>query len=705
MSSKVSPVELENLRSKLIEKTSQTTSSSLKLFYYYNFFQTILVLNNPNIEEAFLKEFSDEYLTSLSRFEAWGTNPDFTKKVINQLKRLSELKNLGLDFIILNQHKERLEEQLKELEATLNGNDISEYKRNKAYFPLLNFDTTAEVKGIIDSITVNISKANEEKIIIVPSEKEIEKRISEQCNNSWNLVLTSLKQYVKNPYKHHEVIINFDKREGFYEGNSLGVALTLTLLEALLKFYNPPYEININGQIAFTGGVTGTGLITSTGEEIIKQKIGMIFFSTANSFVIPKEDEASAYLTLKELKASFPSRKLKLIAVGDFNDIINRRDIVEIKKRNPVIRTGRFIKKNWISAAATVLLAIIFAYLFVMDFDDNPAFAFYDSNQIFITNKSSKKLFSFPFFSLWGNSEIISKYLKIIDINNDGLNEILFVESPEAAAKNNLKVQSLSCYNINKKLLWNFNFNEIVSSKREVMTPGYGIKLIDTVTENDKNIIVVYASNDVSFASAIFKIDLLTGQKISNAFWCSGYINDAILADINTDGKKEFVGWGPDNGFEQPVIWAMHIDTLQGARPTTLDYQIKGKPEPKMLFYIRTPNTDYDHFVNHRVGIASIVGLSFDKINYKLKFNTQFNEDIFKAALLYRLDVRTLDINIFIDDNYRILRDSLVTHGKLKPPYTDTKEYINNLKKQILYWKPNPASAQKGEWVKREEVD
>jgi hypothetical protein len=333
-----------------------------------------------------------------------------------------------------------------------------------------------------------------------------------------------------------------------------------------------------------------------------------------------------------------------------------------------------------------------------MDWDDNPASAFYDSNQIFVTNKNSKKIFSFPITLPWGNIEFVHKYLRVLDINNDGKNEILFIESPETATKNNLKVHSLSCYDSNKKLLWNYNFEEIVSSDREVMIPEYGINLIDTINENGKNILVAYACNGVSFASAIFKIDLLTGEKISDAFWCSGHINDAILADINADGKKEFVGWAPDNGFEQPVIWAMNIDTLRGARPTTQEYQIKSKPKPRLLFYIRTPNTDYDHFANHRVGIASFIGLSFNSKNFTLHFNTLYNETVFKATLLYRLNINNLDINIFIDDNYRLLRDSLVSKGKLNPPFTDTKEYINNLKNQILYWK-------NGKWVKREELD
>lgn len=698
-SKKLNPLELESLRSSLIEKTLDTTSNNLRLSLYQNYFEKVLSLDNSNIEEAFLKEFLDDYIFCIRKFEVWGIEPDINKKLLEQIKKISTLKITSENLSSLNFEIDRIEKQLEKLSLILEGKDFEDNETHKALFPLIDKDAPEGFYGIIESVTVRINKAAEnDKFIIIPSENEIEKKILEQCKKSWQLAIDLSKKFVKKPFNYHEVIINFDKKEGFYEGNSLGIALTLSLIEELLQFYNPTYTIGIKEQTAFTGGLTETGEVLCTSEDIIKRKVAAVFFSEISTFVFPKCEETYAYFALTQLKKTYPGRKLKLIPVEDINDVINRRDVVDIKKQKLVVRTGKFVRQNWISAVATVLFAILFGYLFVMDFDDNPALVFYDSNQIFVTNKNSKKLFSFPSIIKWGDIGLVNKYLRILDINNDGKNEVLFIESPETAAKNNLKVNSLSCYDSNKKLLWNYNFEEIVSSEREVMIPEYGIYLIDTIKENGKNVLVAYACNGVSFASAIFKIDLLTGEKISDAFWCSGHINDAILADINTDGKKEFVGWAPDNGFEQPVIWAMNIDTLQGARPTTQDYQIKGKPEPRLLFYIRTPNTDYDHFVNHRLGIASVMGLSFDRSNYTLKFNTLFSEVIFKAALLYRLNVNNLDINIFIDDNYRILRDSLVSKGKLNPPFTDTKEYISNLKNQILYWKD-------GKWVKKEELD
>ncbi len=530
-------LELESLRSELIDKTLNTNSIFLKIFLYQNYFEKILSLNNPNFEEAFLKEFLDDYIFCISKFEPWGVEPGITKKLLEQIKKISALKITSENLTSLNYEVERIEKQLEKLNLILDGKDFEESETHKAFFPLIDREAPDGFYGIIESVTVRINKSvGVDKFIIVPSENEVEKKILEQCKKSWLLAINLSKKFVRKPFKYHEVIINFDKKEGFYEGNSLGIALTLSIIEELLQFYNPTYKIGIKKQTAFTGGLTETGEVLCTSEEIIKQKIATIFFSEINTFVFPKCEETYAYFALTRLKKTYPGRKLKLIPVEDINDVINRRDVVDIKKQKLIVRSGKFVKKNWISAVATVLLAILFGFLFEMDWDDNPASAFYDSSQIFVVNKNSKKIFSFPTAGPWGNIELIKKYLRILDINNDGKNEILFIESPETATKNDLKVNSLSCYDSNKKLLWNYNFEEIVSSDREVMIPEYGINLIDTINENGKNILVAYACNGVSFASAIFKIDLLTGKKINDAFWCSGHINDAIL--VMLQGKS-----------------------------------------------------------------------------------------------------------------------------------------------------------------------
>jgi hypothetical protein len=694
---KINFLELESIRGELIERSLSTGSYNYKLYLHYTFFSKILALKNTSLENSFLPEFINEYLYLLSKYEVWGTDPEISFKIIEQLEKLLLLNSVADQYDFISAEKERIALQLHKQQLILAGKEIETGLTHKAFFPLMDNEGDEKIYGVIESVNVIINKAaDKDSFIIIPSEKEVEIRILRQCTNSWQLALTLSNEYIKKPFKYHDVIISFDRKDVIYEGNSLGIALTLTFLEQLLKFYNPPYVIKIKENSAFTGGISPDGEILCTGEDIIKKKAAVVFFSEVNSFVFPKMEEGCVNSAIELLKQSYPDRRLKVIPVEDINDVINRRDLVDIKKQNPVLRGGKFLKQNWVSAAFAIIFTILFTYVFAMDFDDNPAEIYYDSGLMFIKNKNNKTLFTFPHPLLEGFPEEIDNLCRIVDINDDGINEIIFVESTKSVDSNNLKISSLSCYNKDKELIWNYYFDEIVSSDREVMIPEYGIIIVDTLTGNGKKTAVVYACNGVSFASALFKIDLATGEKCSDEFWSSGHINSGILADINGDNLKEFIGWGPDNGFQQPVLWAVDINHLKGARPSTREYTIHGETDSSLIFYIRIPKTDYDYYVNFRSGYPMSLGLNYQEQNKVLQFNSGLKPNKPVAAFLYRLNVKNMDINIFVDDHFRLLRDSLLVQGKLSGPVTDSKEYIDMHKKQILYW-------HKGKWLKYED--
>ncbi|MCJ7553006.1 MAG: hypothetical protein MUO34_03895, partial [Ignavibacteriaceae bacterium] len=367
-------LQIESLRTELIEKSFKVSSHNLKIFLYYEYFQKVLVHNNKNLSEGFLTEFIDDYISAIARFEVWCIHPEFTRKIISQLSDLKTLSTTTDYLQTIDTETERIEKQLQKLNSILQGSSFPDNLEQKAFFPLVDRKAPENFYGTIDSITVRINKCDEkDKFIIIPSEKELEKKILEQCQNSWLLALNLLKVYVKKPCEYHEVIISFDKKEGIYEGNSLGIALTLSFLEQLLGFYNPAYIIKIKEQSAFTGGVTETGKVLCTSEEIIKQKVAAIFFSEMNAFVIPKTEETYAYFSLTQLKKNYPDRKLKLIPVEEINDVINRRDVVDIKKQKLIVRSGKILKKNWAVVSLSIMIFGIIYFANLWDFDYNPA--------------------------------------------------------------------------------------------------------------------------------------------------------------------------------------------------------------------------------------------------------------------------------------------------------------------------------------------
>lgn len=487
---------------------------------------------------------------------------------------------------------------------------------HRSFFPLIVKDAPEGFYGILESVTIHISKATDnDKIIIVPSEKEIEKKILDQCKRSWNVALDLSRHYIKKPYAHHEVIISFDKRDGFYEGNSLGIVLTLSFLMQLLKFYNPTYIIKIKELTAFTGGISDTGQILPTGEEIIKRKVNTVFFSEISTFVIPKCEETNAQDRLDKLKENYSNRNLKIVPIDNISDVLNRRDLVDIRKQKLIMRTTKFVKKNWVSALAVIFLTILLSLYLTMDLDDNPTSFDTEGLLLFIKNKNGKVLWTKKldeYITKELGTQLLDNYIKILDINNDKSNEVLLckqmLDVKEYNEEYGDEVGSVLCLNKRSKLIWKFEFKDTVFSERVKLPPIYYIELIDTISKNENKQLLLFANNGgQEFSSAIFKLDLITGERIEGVHWCSGFTYESTVRDVNKDGIQDLILLGTDGGYENSVLWIISSDKVYGYRPTTEDYRIQKQPESNLIVYVRFPRTDYDDMVKWR-GSAIIQG-------------------------------------------------------------------------------------------------
>ncbi|MFZ1517292.1 MAG: hypothetical protein WAU11_00865 [Ignavibacteriaceae bacterium] len=686
--------ELETLRTELINKSFNSSSSINNLNLFVNYFETILSLNNPNLIEAFLKEFIADFITSIKKFDVWGVDPSFTNRLNVILEKLSDLDCFEVDEQTLLKELERIKNRYDKLLDILEDKEYKNGIEQKAYFPLIDNEPIENIYGVIDSITVRISKcAENNKFIIVPSEKEIEKRIIEQCENSWKVALIQLSTYIKKPFPYHDIIISFDKKIGFYEGDSLGIALTLTMLEELLRFYNPEYIIKIKECSAFTGGVKENGRVQETGKEIIKQKVKAIFFSEINTFILPKFEETYAQFALTQLKLVYPNRNLKLIPAEDISDVINRRDVVDIKKQSMIVRTGKFIKKNSLSVIITICLIMIIAYMVAIDFDKNPNTLHTDGNALFIKNKNGRIIWTTNVKITPSNLE---QFAKIVDIDYDGINEVIICGFD--GNKNKKDIRYTTCFSNQGEIIWCYLFTDVVKTNRENLNSDYAIKILDTLTYNSRKSLYLIATNLNSFSSAIFRIDLKTKKRLPGTYWASGHIMNCIVKS-DKDKMPVIVGIGYDNGFEELVMFNFKLDTLTLVRPTTEDYLINDYTLMKFESYIRFPKTDFDLlYNNHRTPLFANGGILNEENDTSYSFATALPSNINEVEIGYYVQKNFKNVDLVIDSDFRVQRDTLVAHGKLTQPYTDTEEYKNIIKSNILYWKS-------GEWVKQNAIN
>lgn len=568
-------LELEQKYSELKSALSELNSKRNKLLLIADYFSFINPNDNANILEAYFVEFIPDFLSYIKSLEIRGLNPEVLLKLQAQLKTLRELNFANVSKDDLSSSSYALDEKLKVMGKWLNNGPLNK-SDSKIYFPVLEKKESGFGNGYLESLNVEI-KNGEQKFYITPSEYEGDEQLEKQVTLCFSTAINYCKKFIRKIKPTHTIYLHFEDKLGMYSGNSLGIALTLIFIETILKHYNSATVININSCIAVTGGIDQNSKIISTSKTIIEIKLETVFFSDTQIFCVPKVDEMWAEEKLKELKTKYPNRDLKIIGLSDLEDLLSRRNVVDIRKQKLIVRSGKFVKKNWISAVATVLLAILFGYLIVMDWDENPDTFYSDGNNIYVLNKKGRNLWSYNCFIekyVYTNQDAMKYYIKFKDIDDDGINEIFYVQ-PEINNTHNRTDQAMliGLKNLNDTL-WTYTFRDSVSSEREILSNNYSLSIIDFIDLNDKNLIVCWAQNTTSFANAVFLIDTKTGKRINKTHWVSGHITGGMILDLNQDRREDLLLTGIDNGYEEAVIWGVEIDQLDGYRPTIQSYVI-----------------------------------------------------------------------------------------------------------------------------------
>ena len=692
-------IRLEKKYSESQNFLNEPSSNRRKLLRIFEFFNDLLSYSNANLVEVYTAELFSKYLSLIKSIKIRGLNPSTLSSVQEQLMRLS-----NFDFLIsygteVSETLSILKNKYDLLSSWLNGN-ASGSEQNIIYFPVLEkFDSSQEI-GFLEILRVGIVDG-ENKFIIEPLESENDEQLQKQLHLCWENAIKYCSKFIKKIKISHTVELKFENRLGVYVGKSLGIALTLAFIDAILKHYNSKTIVNINGCIAVTGGIDENTNIISTSRAIIETKVETVFFSDAQIFCVPKVDEMWAEEKLKELKKHFPKRNLRIIGLTDLDDLLDRRQIVDIRKQKFVVRSGKFVKKNWLSSVATVLLSILFAYLFVMDWDDNPASLTTDGNLLFVRNKNGNVLWTTKVgFSKDAitDQKLLGVFCRLYDIDFDGDNEILISNELLSKENSNTSRAQLICYDKKNTKLWSYSFTDSVESEREILKPYYSILLVDTLTIGGIKNLFLISTNSPSFSSAIYRIDIRTGKRLPGTLWTSGHTVDAMIKDVNNDNKKDILAIGLDNGYEEQVVFAFQIDSLTKVRPSTKNYTIKNFTLAELISYVRIPKTDFAKSKNTRMsGIdrGTLIDETFENL---YRWIIMVNDRLEDGSIWVKLDYNLKDFDFVIGDQFRVNRDSLVAKGKLSPPYTDTQEYKNIIKSNILYWKD-------GKWVKRKDLD
>ncbi len=683
--------EAEKLKQKIQTSLSVAASPRKKLIVLKNYY-TLLLKDSPKlIIKAYINEFLDVFLNSINRYEVFYFQPHFTNEIIDLLKKIRYFqfdKDIieSIDGLIYS-----LTIKLKQLNRVLEGDELIYGNQKKVYFPLLEKDNQNQsfTVGTLETFTIDIKKNNNEDIfIIVPSTEIIDEQLITQIKISWQIANNYINNNVGRLNKFHKIIVHFDHRWGNYTGSSLGAALAISFIEELIKFYNFSFIISIRNNIALTGGFDENTNLKKLNESIIDKKLETIFYSYIQIFIVPEENKNYAQKKLEELKENYPKRNLQIFGITDLQDLLNRRNLIDIKRQNPVVRTTKYARKNWVVTILILIILLLSGYFYEFNFDDNPAILNRKGGTLFVENKSGRVLFTKSFL-YDGSSLLTPSYIRnlqrIVDINNDGKNELLTArEQSPNLMKNNVD-GTVNCYNYKGQKIWSYLFRDTISSPGERLSRNYTSYLIDTATVNNKKVLVAYSTNIESFGSAIYMLDLQTGKRVFDTFWHPGFIYGAYIIESNNRKEKELVFAGQNNSWNRRAIGILPLNNIAGKAPSDKHHDYYGNKIADLKYYALLPDVDYHQKIIPKNPTFSGQGdfMYFEK-------DQSFYDHIYMYpnldGIIFIFSKDFQNISMIINDDFAKERDPYVRSGKLKPPYSDTQEYRDLLISKILWW-------------------
>ncbi|MBK8946996.1 MAG: hypothetical protein IPM32_17250 [Ignavibacteriae bacterium] len=677
----------EERKNQFLEIHQNEKSVRKSILLLIEFLEELSFEDDENLKVVYCLELLPHLIESLNLYSAFGIEPNHTIKIIGTIKKfykyIPELETLE----IVKKNINRIESELNILDSVLKGNNI---KGNLSFPVIEKSKNQFENFGAVEYLQISINKnRNSEKVdfIISPSLPHLEEKLQHQIDTSWkfseNFFIANFGKFFPNL----EVTIKFVNKLGIYEGDSLGVALTIGFINELYRFYDLREKISYENEIIATGSVNKNGEIGGIGEDIIKPKSRIAFYSTSAKFILPFSDFKNLESEFDDLSENYPNRKLEILPVKNISDVLNRRDIIKIEKQNILLWSAKKFLKSKFVVLFLSLVITAFPIFYFLNIDKNPFKIEIENRSYVIKNSKNEVLWlkksadlSYILNARFKDSPVsIKNFANIYDYDGDGKNEVLLTYAEDYAP--------LILFNHKGEEIWKYFHHDSVETNNEKFTGRFGINgIIDTIHNGSEIEILIFFQHNNYYPNGIMKLNLRTGKQISKILWHSGGIVGAVLSDFNKDGIKEIIAGGISNGMHRAFLFSIDHNKLEGTFPTNRNYTFLNMKMADFNKYILFPLTDMGElYFNKYNSVSHEPLLEGNKLRISVN---EGNANIYKNMFWYGVEFNNslIPTHIVIGDNASVDRDKLVKNGKLNYPLTDTREFRENIMNKIKYW-------------------
>ena len=235
-------------------------------------------------------------------------------------------------------------------------------------------------------------------------------------------------------------------------------------------------------------------------------------------------------------------------------------------------------------------------------------------------------------------------------------------------------------------MIWDYFFKDSISSYELDHSLEYHSRVIDTITIENKRAVALFSHNNL-YPSAVYFIRLADGQRLGPTLWHVGHLHSGLICDLNRDGNLELIMEGINNALGRSVLFSIDIVNITDAQlPAEGTRLFKNLKFASVNKYILLPQSDYDKYYGNKFNFSTVGNLNIRKYSNEVFIYLLEGPYDNKKGIYVQFDKNLKVTMIDATENFEVARDSLVTRGKLPPPYTHTPEFIKSLWEQLCYW-------------------
>jgi len=429
--------------------------------------------------------------------------------------------------------------------------------------------------------------------------EKVEKNNTTHVLDAARFLIRQLSPELKHSY--YELQSSYEIKFGWHKGRSSEATAAALAYESIVHFENLRTKQGLKPGVALTGEVDEDGNLRSVDDAGIQAKVNAAFFSWSDYLVVPKKQESTFERYLANLNNKYPSKQLSLIGISNLEELFHDR---RLTYHHIESIPSYWAKKAWkqkFRAAGFVTISVLLAvigYLIYGPIDKNPVSAEFVESSMSINNKYGNVIERINvgegtvFYANQRRS--VSEVVDFMDLNNDGLNEIIWTENRFKADEKT--VNYLMCRRVEAdSLMWKvpLSFSLEFPRKPAATEHSYYLHRIESLNTRDSRtpFLIAGLNHNGFFPSLTVKIDAFTG-KIKSTYVHTGHVKDMVTVDIDNDHTDEVLWLGTNNAFNQASVFTvLDSSDMQGHSPLTDDYRVNGWKRASEVTYIRIPRT------------------------------------------------------------------------------------------------------------------